>query len=108
MAQHSVAASRKRVTQSRFSLARTTESSGPLAASLLDARAYGCGVTDPASVTRTFEAIEHERGSLHTLVYNAGSGTWGTVEDIDPAALEGAFRVNTLGFLLASKRSSPR
>ena len=85
-------------------LARTTETSGPLAASLLDARAYSCDVTDPTSVTRTFEAIEHEMGSVHTLVYNAGSGTWGTVEDIDPAALEGAFRVNTLALLLASKK----
>ena len=44
---------------------------------------------------------------MHTLVYNAGSGTWGTVEDIDPAVLEGAFRVNTLGLLLAAKQVIP-
>ena len=77
-------------------LARTTETSAPLAASLAHARAYGCDVTDAASVTRTFATIEREMGPVHTLVYNAGSGTWGTVEDIDPAALEGAFRVNAL------------
>jgi NAD(P)-dependent dehydrogenase (short-subunit alcohol dehydrogenase family) len=85
-------------------LARTTETSGPLAASLADARAYRCDVTDAASVAGTFEAIKREMGPVHTLVYNAGSGTWGTVEDIEPAALEGAFRVNTLGLLLAAKQ----
>jgi NAD(P)-dependent dehydrogenase (short-subunit alcohol dehydrogenase family) len=85
-------------------LARTTETSGPLAASLAGARAYRCDVTDAASVARTFEAIEREMGPVHTLVYNAGSGTWGTVEDIDPAALDSAFRVNALGLLLAAKQ----
>jgi len=46
-------------------------------------------------------------GAVHTLVYNAGTGTWGTVEEIDPAALEGAFRVNTLGLLHAARRVIP-
>jgi NAD(P)-dependent dehydrogenase (short-subunit alcohol dehydrogenase family) len=85
-------------------LARTMQTTGPLAASLADARAYRCDVTDAGSVATTFEAIEREMGPVHTLVYNAGSGTWGTVEDIDPAALEDAFRVNALGLLLAAKR----
>jgi NAD(P)-dependent dehydrogenase (short-subunit alcohol dehydrogenase family) len=68
---------------------------------------YRCDVTEAASVARTFEAVEREMGPVHTLVYNAGSGTWGTVEDIDPAVLEGAFRVNTLGLLLAAKQVIP-
>jgi NAD(P)-dependent dehydrogenase (short-subunit alcohol dehydrogenase family) len=41
---------------------------------------------------------------VYTLVYNAGSGTWATVEDIDPAELERAFRVNALGLMLAAQR----
>jgi NAD(P)-dependent dehydrogenase (short-subunit alcohol dehydrogenase family) len=85
-------------------LARTTRTAGALAASLADARAYRCDVTDAGSVATTFEAIEREMGPVHTLVYNAGSGTWGTVEEIDPAALEDAFRVNALGLLLAAKQ----
>ena len=85
-------------------LARTDEISGPLAASVADARAYLCDVTDAASVAHTFDAIEREMGRVHTLVYNAGSGTWGTVEDIEPAALENAFRVNALGLLLAAQK----
>jgi NAD(P)-dependent dehydrogenase (short-subunit alcohol dehydrogenase family) len=88
-------------------LARTTETSGALAATLADSRAYPCDVTEAASVARTFEAIERNMGPVHTLVYNAGSGTWGTVEEIDAAALEGAFRVNALGLLLAAQRVIP-
>jgi NAD(P)-dependent dehydrogenase (short-subunit alcohol dehydrogenase family) len=89
-------------------LARTAETSAPLAASLADARAYTCDVTDVAQVERTFDAIEADMGPVHTLVYNAGSGTWGTVEDIDVAAFEGAFRVNALGLLLAAKKAIPK
>lgn len=88
-------------------LARTTETSGPLAQELEDARAYACDVTDAASVQATFDALERDLGPVHTLAYNAGSGVWGTVEEITPAALEGAFRVNTLGLLLATQRALP-
>ncbi len=89
-------------------LARTTETSGPLAASLSGARAYSCDATDAASVAQTFAAIERELGPVHTLVYNAGSGTWGTIEDIEVAAFEQAYRVNALGLLLAAKQVIPQ
>jgi NAD(P)-dependent dehydrogenase (short-subunit alcohol dehydrogenase family) len=85
-------------------LARTTQTSGPLASTLAGARAYACDVTEADAVARTFETIEKEMGPVHALVYNAGSGLWGNIEQIDAAALEGAFRVNTLGLLLTTKR----
>ena len=88
-------------------LARTSDATGPLAAELGDARAQLCDVTDEASVQAAFEAIERDLGPVHTLVYNAGSGTWGTVEDITPALLEGAFRVNAMGLLLCAQRAIP-
>ncbi len=88
-------------------LARTAETTEPLAKSLPDARAYRCDVSDAGSVAEAFDAITRDMGPVHTLVYNAGSGTWGTVEDIDPAALERAFRVNTLGLLLAAQKVIP-
>ena len=89
-------------------LARTTETSSPLAASLPEARAYACDITDAGAVANTFDALERELGPVHTLIYNAGSGVWGTVEDIEPRALEAAFRVNTLGLLLTSQRVIPQ
>jgi NAD(P)-dependent dehydrogenase (short-subunit alcohol dehydrogenase family) len=88
-------------------LARTNATSGPLATALTDARAYACDVTDAAAVTRAFEAIERDMGPVHTLVYNAGSGVWGTIEEIDAAVLEDALRVNALGLLLTAKRVIP-
>lgn len=89
-------------------LARTTETSGPLAEELDGARAYPCDVTDEASVASTFSVIAQEMGPVHTLIYNAGSGVWGTVEEISPAALESSFRVNTLGLLLTSQQVIPQ
>ena len=89
-------------------LARTTATTEPLAASLDDARAYACDVSDAVSVATAFEAIERDLGPVHTLVYNAGSGTWGTVEEIEPSALEGAFRVNALGLLVTAKKVIPQ
>ncbi len=89
-------------------LARTTATTEPLAKSLGDARAYTCDVSDAASVAAAFDAIEREMGPVDTLVYNAGTGTWATVEDVVPAALESAFRVNTLGLLLASQKVIPQ
>lgn len=88
-------------------LARTNQTSAALAATLPDARAYACDVTEPASVAQAFDALERDLGPVHTLVYNAGSGVWGTVEEIDPAAFESAFRVNAAGLLLAAKRAIP-
>jgi NAD(P)-dependent dehydrogenase (short-subunit alcohol dehydrogenase family) len=88
-------------------LARTTETSGPLAESLDGARAYACDVTDGAAVASTFATIERELGPVYTLVYNAGSGVWGTIEDIEVAAFEQAYRVNALGLLLAAKQAIP-
>jgi NAD(P)-dependent dehydrogenase (short-subunit alcohol dehydrogenase family) len=88
-------------------LARSTATSGPLAASLADARAYSCDVTDAHSVTQAFELIEREMGPVRTLLYNAGSGTWGTVEDIKPDVLENSLRVNALGLLVTAQRVIP-
>jgi len=88
-------------------LARTTQISAALAATLPEARAYACDVTDAAAVAQTFAALERDLGPVHTLVYNAGSGVWGTVEEIDAAVLESAFRVNAVGLLLAAKLAIP-
>ena len=87
-------------------LARTTELSGNLASSLPDARAYACDVTDAGSIDRAFDAIRRDLGE-QVLVYNAGSGVWGSIEEATAADLEAAWRVNTLGGFLASKQVIP-
>jgi NAD(P)-dependent dehydrogenase (short-subunit alcohol dehydrogenase family) len=88
-------------------LARTTELSAALARELPDARAYACDVTDAASVATTIAAIERDQGEIGVVAYNAGSGTWGTVEAIAPAALEAALQVNVLGLLHVTQAVAP-
>jgi len=81
-------------------LARSTGFSEQLAAELGDARAFECDVSKPKSVDRAFSRIAQEMGEVDALVYNAGSGTWGTIEEIDPEVFEMSWRVNTLGSLV--------
>jgi NAD(P)-dependent dehydrogenase (short-subunit alcohol dehydrogenase family) len=88
-------------------LSRKTDLSEKLVAELTDARAYACDVADAASVKATFARIRSEMGEVDVLAYNAGSGTWGTVEEISPEGFETAWRVNALGLLLASQEVIP-
>jgi NAD(P)-dependent dehydrogenase (short-subunit alcohol dehydrogenase family) len=88
-------------------LSRSTDYSETLAAELADARAYACDAGDPESVTAAFAAVERELGPIDTLIYNAGSGSWQTIEDITPQDFERGWRVNALGLLLASQAALP-
>jgi len=88
-------------------LARGTEFTSALARELPGARAYACDVGDADSVARTFAAIRAEQGEVAILVYNAGSGVFGTVEEITPADFEASFRTNALGALLVAKQVIP-
>lgn len=38
------------------------------------------------------------------LIYNAGSGVWGTIEDLSAADFERAWRINTMGAFLVAKQ----
>jgi NAD(P)-dependent dehydrogenase (short-subunit alcohol dehydrogenase family) len=88
-------------------LARGTELTGALAKDLPGSRAFACDVSAEASVTTAFAAVRKELGEVDTLVYNAGSGTWATIEDATPLEFEVAWRVNTLGAFLVSKEVVP-
>lgn len=88
-------------------LARSTEFTQQLAAELPGARAYACDVADAASVEHTFATIQRELGAPEVMVYNAGSGVWGSIEEVSAEAFESAWRVNALGALLASQQVIP-
>jgi NAD(P)-dependent dehydrogenase (short-subunit alcohol dehydrogenase family) len=85
-------------------LARSAELTSALAAELPGARAYACDVGDEPSVERAFSAIASEMGPVEVLVYNAGSGVWGTIEDVSSEAFAQAWRVNALGAFVTSKQ----
>ncbi len=89
-------------------MARTPEVSGKLAGELGgSARAYQADASDPQSVERAFASIRQDLGEVDVLVYNAGSGVWGTVEEITAEAFQEAWRVNALGALVASQLVIP-
>jgi NAD(P)-dependent dehydrogenase (short-subunit alcohol dehydrogenase family) len=88
-------------------LARSASRIETLAAELPHARAFSCDVADAASVEAAFAAIEAELGPADVLIYNAGKGVWGTVEQVTPADFEEAWRVNALGLFLTSRRAIP-
>ncbi len=88
-------------------LSRSTDLAGELANEIGDARAYACDIADAGAVDRAFDAVAAELGAIDTLVYNAGSGVFATVEDITPEQFEASWRINANGLLLASQKVIP-
>ena len=88
-------------------MARRTDLTSKLAGALPDARAYACDVTEAASLAAAFAALRADLGEADVLVYNAGSGVWGTVEDVSPEDFERAWRVNAMGLHLAAREVIP-
>jgi NAD(P)-dependent dehydrogenase (short-subunit alcohol dehydrogenase family) len=87
-------------------LSRSTEASSALASELPGARAWACDVGDPASVDRVFGEVEAELGAPEVVIYNAGSGVFGSLDDVTAADFEAAWRVNALGGFVVGKRVS--
>lgn len=88
-------------------LARSGSFIHKLASDLGDSTAYECDVSDKSNVEQTFQRIKKEIGAPDVVIYNAGSGTWGTIEEITPEMFESSWRVNTLGLLLVSQEVVP-
>jgi NAD(P)-dependent dehydrogenase (short-subunit alcohol dehydrogenase family) len=88
-------------------LSRSTDYSGEVASKLSDARSYACDASDPASVDAAFAQVQEQLGDVDVLIYNAGGGSWQTVEEISPEAFEQSWRVNALGALVTSQRVIP-
>ena len=61
----------------------------------------------PAAVERVFGEIRSELGDPAVVVYNAGTGAFGTFDDVSAADLEASWRVNTLGAFLVAKQVTP-
>ena len=77
-----------------------------LAAELPNAQAFACDLTAAASVDGAFAAAEARLGPVEVLIYNAGKGVWGDVEQVTSADFEEAWRINTLGLFLTARRAS--
>ena len=88
-------------------MARRAELTAKLAAELPRAKAYACDVSEAASIETAFAAMRADLGDVDALIYNAGSGVWGNVEEVKAEDLERSWRVNTLGLFLAARQAIP-
>ena len=84
-------------------IARSGEVMDALATELPQARAYRCDVAEPTQIEGAFAAIAGDLGPVDTLIYNAGKGVWGTVDEISSQAFEEAWRINAFGAFVAAK-----
>lgn len=88
-------------------LARSTDLIDHLAAELGNAKTYECDVSNADSIQKTFDKIQQELGGVDVVIYNAGSGSWGNIEEIKSQDFEAAWRVNALGLMLVSQQVIP-
>ncbi len=88
-------------------MARRGDVIDPLAGELPDARAYRCDAADAGDIERCFAEIRDQMGEVETLVYNAGSGIWGSVEEVTAADFEISWRINAHGAFVASQQVIP-
>jgi NAD(P)-dependent dehydrogenase (short-subunit alcohol dehydrogenase family) len=64
-------------------------------------------VGNSSEVAGAFAAIREKLADPEVLLYNGGSGVWGTIADITPEQYEAAWRVNALGAFLCAKEAAP-
>ncbi|MGH7964467.1 MAG: SDR family NAD(P)-dependent oxidoreductase [Candidatus Binatia bacterium] len=64
-------------------------------------------IGDRKQVEEAFALIRERLGPPDVLLYNAGSGTWGTVTEITPEQYESTWRVNAYGAFLSAKAVAP-
>lgn len=68
---------------------------------------YRCDATDADQVDEVFDVIEEELGPIEVMLYNAGAGTWGGLEDVTERDMEQSWRVNVQGLFTAAKKVIP-
>ena len=88
-------------------MARRTDLTTKLASKLKRAKSYACDVAEAASVEVAFAAARADLGEVDALIYNAGSGAWGHVEEVKAEDMERSWRVNTLGLFLTAQQAIP-
>jgi NAD(P)-dependent dehydrogenase (short-subunit alcohol dehydrogenase family) len=83
-------------------LSRSTDYSSGLAEEL-GGRAYACDVTDPAAIKNAFAQVRNDLGDVDVLLYNAGSGRFGTFDDVPDKEFEKGWQINVRGLLQSTR-----
>jgi NADP-dependent 3-hydroxy acid dehydrogenase YdfG len=66
-----------------------------------------CDVGNRDQMASACNAIRTDLGEPELLLYNAGSGSWGTITEITADQYEADWRVNALGAFVAAKEVAP-
>jgi NAD(P)-dependent dehydrogenase (short-subunit alcohol dehydrogenase family) len=64
-------------------------------------------IGDAVQVLAMFKTIRERLGVPELLLYNAGSGSWGTIAEITPEQYEQDWRVNAFGAFVCAKEVVP-
>jgi NAD(P)-dependent dehydrogenase (short-subunit alcohol dehydrogenase family) len=88
-------------------LARNAERLAALEADIPNAKAFPCDVADPARIDAAIGDVEATLGAPDVLIHNAVRGVFGNFLDIDPAHMNRAFQINTMGLLHLARRVAP-
>src|SRR5229473_7489720 len=64
-------------------------------------------IGDRAQVEAAFKSIGEQLGPPEVLLYNAGSGSWGTIKEVTADMYEHDWRVNAFGAFLCAKAVAP-
>lgn len=88
-------------------LARDQSNLDKLLSTLRHARGYVCDAGDEQQVKTAFDTIRKELGGVRTLIYNAGTRDFKSIEDTDATLFEQAWKINTLGCFLSAKQVIP-
>src|ERR1700691_5029962 len=66
-----------------------------------------CDVSDPAQIAKAFRPIRKDLGEPEVLLYNAGTGTFGSITEITPDQYEADWGDNPAGASPPAQRSQP-
>jgi NAD(P)-dependent dehydrogenase (short-subunit alcohol dehydrogenase family) len=64
-------------------------------------------VGDAEQIARAFDTVRAKLGAPEVLLYNAGSGNWGTITEITAQQYEDSWRTNAYGAFLCAKQAVP-
>ena len=88
-------------------MARDAERIRAIAATIDGATPITVDVTDAASIKSACAQVAQSVGDPDVLIYNAGAGKFGNVDQLEAADVEAAWRTNALGCFLAVKEVLP-
>lgn len=88
-------------------LARTKEKLDELVGDIDGVTTYSQDATDREEVFETYDRIRNELGSPDVVLYNAGSGAFGTFDEVEAEDLQQSWEVNTKGLFLTAKAVLP-